>query len=142
MRKSEPLIWPGARRSAIRTVMRPSRSHLARLLAGLLLLQWAAAMLPHARAMGMLGRAVATELCTPSGTRTVLLDEDGRPLPAAHDLDCCDMGQGPAAIVAEVPRVPAARVVPVAVEHPAGRAGLPPFPPRAPPQQPRAPPTA
>lgn len=122
--------------------MRPSRGTLARLLAGLLLLQWAAAMLPHARAMGMLGRAVATELCTPSGTRTLLLGEDGRPLPAAHDFDCCDLCQGPVAIVAEAPRAPAVRVIPVAVEHPQGRAGLPPFPPRAPPQQPRAPPTA
>ena len=122
--------------------MRPSRSLAARLIAGLLLLQWAGAVLPQARAMGMLGRAMAVELCTPSGMRTVLVDEAGRPLPAQHDLDCCDLCQGPAAIAVEAPRAPARRIAPVAVEHPQGRAGLPPFPPRAPPQQPRAPPTA
>ncbi|MFC0387342.1 DUF2946 family protein [Muricoccus vinaceus] len=122
--------------------MRPSRSLVARLIAGLLLLQWAGAVLPQARALGMLGRAVATELCTPSGMKTVLLDEEGRPLQPRHDLDCCDLCQGPAAAGVEAPRAPARRVALVAPEHPQGRAGLPPFPPRAPPQQPRAPPSA
>jgi len=122
--------------------MRPSRSHLARLLAGLLLLQWAGAVLPQARALGLLGRAVAVELCSPAGMRTVLVGEDGQPLPAQHDLDCCDLCQGPAAIEAEAPHPPASRIAPAPVSHPQGRAGLPPFPPRAPPQQPRAPPSA
>ena len=122
--------------------MRPARRQIVRLVAALLLLQWAGAVLPHARAMGMLGRAVAVELCSPAGMRTVLLGEDGKPLPTAHDLDCCDLCQGPAAIEAEAPRAPAVRVAPATVQHPHGRAGLPPFPPRAPPQQPRAPPEA
>ncbi|TPG58094.1 hypothetical protein EAH89_09005 [Roseomonas nepalensis] len=133
---------PGAARSAIGAAMRPSRRTLARLLAGLLLLQWAAAVLPQARALGMLGRAVAVELCSPDGARTVLLDEEGRPVEPGHAAACCDLCQGPAAIAAEAPRAPALRVAPAAAAPPRGRAGLPPLPARAPPQQPRAPPAA
>jgi hypothetical protein len=122
--------------------MRLPRSLAARLIALLLLLQWAGAVLPQMRALAMLGRATAVELCTHSGTRTVLVDENGQPVEASHDSTCCDLCQGPAAIEPAGPQAPDHRVLYLAVAHPAGRAGLPPFPPRAPPQQPRAPPAA
>ncbi|MFH5925416.1 hypothetical protein [Roseomonas xinghualingensis] len=114
--------------------MRPPRSLVARLIAGLLLLQWAAAVMPHARAM-------AVELCSPSGMRTVLVDENGKPVEKSQDPSCCELCQGPAAIEADGPPTPR-RIVYAAESFPAGPAGLPPFPPRAPPQQPRAPPAA
>lgn len=122
--------------------MRPSRSPFARLLALLLLLQWAGAVLPHARAMAAMGSAMAVELCSPSGMRTILVDESGKPVEKAQDSSCCDLCQGPAAIEASVPAAPALRIAYAVPRHPPGRAGLPPFPPRAPPQQPRAPPAA
>ncbi|MBP0443250.1 DUF2946 family protein [Roseomonas sp. SSH11] len=122
--------------------MRPTRSLLARLLAVLLLMQWAGAALPHARAMAAMGSAMAVELCSPSGMRTILVDQNGQPVEKAQDPSCCDLCQGPAAIEADAPGAPAIRIAHAAPAHPAGRAGLPPFPPRAPPQQPRAPPAA
>ena len=122
--------------------MRPPRGPLARLIAVLLLLQWAGAVLPHARALAALGGAMAVELCSPSGMRTVLVDENGAPVKTAPDSSCCDLCQGPVAIEASAPQALPRRVAFVAVAHPPGRAGLPPFPARAPPQQPRAPPAA
>ena len=136
----------GGSRAALRSGsgagMRPPRGSLARLIGLLLLLQWAGSVLPHARAMAALGGAMAVELCSPSGMRTVLLDESGRPVKAEADSSCCDLCQAPAAIEAGASLAPPRPMVFAAAVHPPGRAGLPPFPPRAPPQQPRAPPAA
>jgi hypothetical protein len=122
--------------------MRPSRALLARLIAVLLLAQWAGAVLPHARALAMLGRITAVELCSHEGARVILVDENGKPVEKSHDLSCCDLCQAPAAIEVAGPQAPQRRIAYAVVAHPPGRAGLPPFPPRAPPQQPRAPPIA
>jgi hypothetical protein len=120
--------------------MRRPRTGLARLLACLLLLQWAGAMLPHARAMAAASSALAVELCSPGGKRIVLLDENGQPVQRDHATDCCALCQGPAAAPAPQPMAVASPAGYVLVTAPQGRAGLPSTPPRAPPQQPRAPP--
>ena len=122
--------------------MRSFRRLAARLVALLLLLQWAGAVLPHARAMAAMGSAMAVELCSPSGMRTILVDESGKPVEKAQDSSCCDVCQGPAAVETLGPAAPILRIAYAVAAHPPGRAGLPPFPPRAPPQQPRAPPAA
>ncbi|MFC7736054.1 DUF2946 family protein [Roseomonas sp. GCM10028921] len=122
--------------------MGPTRSFLGRLIALLLLLQWSGAVLPHARAMAALGRAMAVELCSPSGMRTVLVDEAGAPLKPAPDSMCCDLCGGPPALAVEDPQVLSRPVAHTAARHDPARPGLPRLPPRAPPGQPRAPPAA
>ncbi|MBP0494060.1 DUF2946 family protein [Pararoseomonas indoligenes] len=122
--------------------MRRPWAGFARFVALLLLLQWVGAVLPHARALGALAGAVRVELCTHEGTRTVLLDEEGRPVPTAPDLSCCDLHAAPAALAAPEPAVLALRLSHPAPPPEPSRAGLPPLPARAPPQQPRAPPAA
>ena len=120
-------------------MLRP-RTGPARLLAVLLLLQWAGAVLPHARAMTQLASAQAVELCTHEGRQQVLLDEDGKPLKLVQADDCCTLCQVP---VATTPSEPPKLAQPVGYELVAdlfGTEGLPTTPPRAPPQQPRAPP--
>jgi len=97
---------------------------------------------PHARALAAFGGAVAVELCTPSGMRTVLVGEDGAPIERERAGPHCELCQAPAAIVPEASVANGPATAPVADAAPPGRAGLPPFPPRAPPQQPRAPPAA
>ena len=120
--------------------LRPS---LTRLLALLLLAQWAAAFAhcfaPFAAASG----THSVEICTADGLRAVLVGEDGQPAapePAAlHPT--CPACAGPAAL--EPPPPAAARPVVWAYAAPARPSqGLPVAPARAPPQQPRAPPTA
>ena len=119
--------------------MRRPRTGLARLLACLLLLQWAGAVLPQARAMARMATAQAVELCTHEGKRRVLLDESGAPVKPAEDAGCCTPGQAPAAVPPEPPGL--AHPIRYALfAGPYGRPGLPAIPPRAPPQQPRAPP--
>ena len=115
---------------------------LARLLLLLLLLQWASATVPHARALSALAGATAVELCSAHGARTVLVGEDGQPLDRQEAPDCCALCLLPVVVP---PPASAAPFLPVAfalvVPSPA-RPGLPPLPPRAPPQLPRAPPLA
>ncbi|MCR0983419.1 DUF2946 family protein [Roseomonas populi] len=122
--------------------MRSPVTRFARFVALLLLLQWVGAALPHARALAALASATRVELCTHEGTRTVLLDDEGRPVQAAPDLTCCDLHAAPAALAAPEPAVLALRPSHPAPPPEPTRAGLPPLPPRAPPQQPRAPPAA
>ena len=119
--------------------MRRPRTGLARLLACLLLLQWAGAIMPQARAMARMATAQAVELCTHEGKRRVLLDESGAPVEAAQDAGCCTPGPGPASMPPEPPRL-AQPVLYVLATSAGDREGLPTSPPRAPPQQPRAPP--
>ncbi|MBP0492654.1 DUF2946 family protein [Pararoseomonas indoligenes] len=112
-----------------------------RLIALLLLMQWAGAAVPHARAMARAATAQAVELCTHGGRRLVVLDKDGRPLQPAQADDCCILCHGPLGPAAPGPAVAtgaAANILPMA--EPFRRPGLPALPPRAPPQQPRAPP--
>jgi len=113
---------------------------LARLLLVLLLVQWAAATAPHARALVALGGAVWLELCGAHGTRGALLDRDGRPVEPDAAGDCCELCPAPAALVPRGPDSP-----PLPVVHGVGRAApviaaVPPRPARAPSQLPRAPP--
>ncbi|TPG51901.1 hypothetical protein EAH89_19285 [Roseomonas nepalensis] len=122
--------------------MRRFRPGLARLLPLLLLVQWAAATLPHARALAALGGATAVELCSAHGARTVLLGADGQPLDEREAPDCCTLGPLPAAPPPSGPTAPSRPVAVAPAEHAALRPGLPPLPPRAPPQLPRAPPAA
>lgn len=131
------------RRHASLSVMRGAGAQFARLLACLLLIQWAAALAPHARALATLGSAHPVEICTHDGVRTVLLGDDGQPLektPAT--LECCVLCQAATPVTATAPDGPVLRVTYVLAPHPLRDAGLPPGPPRAPPQQPRAPPRA
>ncbi|WP_332844183.1 DUF2946 family protein [Roseomonas populi] len=121
--------------------MRPHPRGLVRLLACLLLLQWAGAELPHARAMAQLASAQLIELCSHDGTRRILVGEDGQPIKASQTVDCCTLCFAPAALpVAEPVAVPLPVAYALVTEH-FGREGLPSSPPRAPPQQPRAPPS-
>ncbi|WP_342666334.1 DUF2946 family protein [Muricoccus aerilatus] len=121
--------------------MRRHPRGLVRLLACLLLLQWAGAVLPHARAMAQLASAQLVELCTHEGTRQTLVGDDGQPIKASQAVDCCTLCFGPAALpVAEPYAVPLPVAYVLVAEH-FGREGLPSSPPRAPPQQPRAPPS-
>ena len=125
--------------------MRRFPAGLARLLSLLLVLQWASATLPHARALAALGGATAVELCSAHGARTVLVDRDGQPLDGPDrqgDEDCCALCLPPAASLPPGPAVPSRLVAYAPVEAMAARPGLPPLPPRAPPQLPRAPPQA
>lgn len=122
--------------------MRRFRSGLARLLPLLLLVQWAAATPPHARALAAIGGATTVELCSAHGTRTVLLGADGLPLEGREAPDCCTLCPLPAAPPPSGPAAPARAIAFVPAEHAALRPGLPPLPPRAPPQLPRAPPVA
>jgi hypothetical protein len=114
----------------------------ARLLALLLLLQWGAATVPHARALVALGGAVLVELCSAHGSRSLLVDADGQPLEHQAAQDCCDLCPAPAAAPPPVPAAPAMPIgyAPVAVAP--DRPGLPPLPSRASPGLPRAPPMA
>lgn len=113
---------------------------LARLLPLLLLLQWGAATVPHARSLAALGQALRVELCSPHGPRSLLVDADGQPVQREAGPDCCTLCLTPAAAPPPGPAVPP---VPVSYARPVAmpaRPGLPPLPPRAPPQLPRAPP--
>ncbi|MFT8246497.1 DUF2946 family protein [Roseomonas sp. BN140053] len=116
------------------------RTGLTRLLACLLLLQWAAALLPHARAVAQLASAQAVEICTHDGRRIALLGDDGSPVQPAQAMDCCSLCHSPLGIAPPEPPQVAQPVAYNAVAAPFRAAGLPVHPPRAPPQQPRAPP--
>ncbi|WP_458095132.1 DUF2946 family protein [Roseomonas sp. WA12] len=112
-----------------------------RLLACLLLLQWAGAVLPHARAMAQLASAQLIELCSHEGARQILVGKDGQPIKVSQPVDCCTLCFGPAALpVTEPFTVPMPLAYVLVAEH-FGREGLPSSPPRDPPQQPRAPPS-
>jgi hypothetical protein len=81
--------------------MLPSARLLLRLLALLLILQPAGLPWPHAGA-ALAGEAIV--ICSPDGTRTVLLGPDGQPLPPEDAaLACCLLCQGPLAGVALLP---------------------------------------
>jgi len=121
--------------------MRPG-SGIARLLALLLLLQWASAMEPHARALVALANAVPVELCGAHGARTVLLGEDGQPANHAAAPDCCAGCLVPVAGPPPQSLAPPRPVFHALAPAVPARPGLPPLPPRAPPQLPRAPPVA
>jgi hypothetical protein len=122
--------------------MRRRRIRIACLMAGLLLLQWGSALLPHIQAMTSLAAAQRVTICTHDGTRDVLLDEDGRPVEQIRVADCCTLCQWPQATEPPAAQQPAIPMRPVIVAEPYGRPGFPVAPPRAPPQQPRAPPRA
>lgn len=121
--------------------MRRHSKGLVRLLACLLLVQWAGAALPYVRALAQLASAQLVELCTDDGLRQILIDEDGQPVKVDQAPACCTLCFGPAALpVAE----PVAAPSPIAYALVAGRFSrrrLPISPPRAPPQQPGAPPS-
>ena len=123
------------------------RLPLTRLLALLLLAQWGAAFAPCFAGAARIYDAHSVEICgvDGGGLRTILVDEDGRPVPepAEHRPTCPDCG-GPAALEPSPPMRASAPVVwPARVPvRPADAAGFPVAQPRAPPQQPRAPPTA
>jgi hypothetical protein len=116
---------------------------LARLLALLLLLQWALVFAHGMRPLVRIAGAHSVVICGAEGLTTALLDADGRPLPppaAMHGVcpGCC----GPVAPEAPAPPMLALPVAwPAAAPPPPGE-GRPVPPPRAPPQQPRAPPAA
>jgi hypothetical protein len=114
---------------------------LVRLLACLLLVQWAGASLPHARALARLASAQLVELCTHDGLRQVLIDKDGHPVEADRAPDFCTLCFGPAALPVAEPVAAPSPVAFALVAEPFSREGVPTSPPRAPPQQPRAPPT-
>ncbi|MBP0445540.1 hypothetical protein J8J14_12210 [Roseomonas sp. SSH11] len=120
--------------------MRRLRPGLARLLPLLLLLQWGAATVPHARALERLGGAMLLELCSPHGARSLLVDEEGQPIQRDAAQDCCTLCLAPAAAPPPVSCAPPRPVGYVVLAAAPDRPGLPPLPPRAPPQLPRAPP--
>jgi hypothetical protein len=113
-----------------------------RLLGLLLLLQWGAATVPHARAMAALGNAMLVELCSPHGARSLLVDGEGQPIQKQAVPDCCALCLAPASTPPPASAVPPVPVGFALVTAPLARAGLPPLPSRAPPQLPRAPPQA
>jgi hypothetical protein len=118
--------------------------HLLRVLAVLLLVQWAAALQPCLRSLASIASAQAVELCSPSGhSRTILVDKDGKEVPQAKVHAGCPLCHH--ADPTNLPAPPVVQLGPVAivtVAQPLARPGLPPAPPRGPPQQPRAPPFA
>jgi hypothetical protein len=119
------------------------RLPLTRLLALLLLAQWAAGFAHCLAPLAAAAGAHGVEICTTDGIKTILLGEDGRPAPkpAIHHPTCPECG-GPAALESPPPPSVGAPVV-WSYAAPARRTeGMPVAPPRAPPQQPRAPPTA
>lgn len=119
------------------------RRPLTRFLALLLLVQWASAFGQCFAASASAAGGDRIEICTADGIHTIVLGEDGEPVPepAVHHPacpECC----GPGALEPSPPRC-AALPVPWSFSAPASpRAGLPVAPARAPPQQPRAPPIA
>ncbi|MDB5370322.1 MAG: hypothetical protein JWP20_1880 [Roseomonas sp.] len=117
---------------------------LLRFLAVLLLVQWTAALEPCLRSLASIASAQAVTLCSPAGTmRTILLDENGRPVEPVMPHAGCPLCQAAApAILPEPPFVQAGPVAYLIPLRAATRIGLPPIPPRGPPQQPRAPPIA
>jgi hypothetical protein len=122
------------------------RLPLTRVLALLLLAQWAAAF---AHCFAPLGAAAAVpgthsvEICTADGLRTVLVGEDGRPAPESAAVHAaCPVCGGPATLEPPPPPDAAVPVVWAYATPPTPREGLPVAPARAPPQQPRAPPLA
>ena len=119
------------------------RPPLTRVLALLLLAQWAAAFAHCLAPLAGAAAAHGVEICTADGITTVLLGEDDRPAPkpAIHHPSCPECGS-PAALEAPPPPAVSARVawLPAARARPVE--GLPVAPARAPPQQPRAPPIA
>ncbi len=123
--------------------MRPARTGLVCLLAYLLLMQWAAALVPHARMLAPLGAGGAAEICDHAGRSLVVLDADGQPLPPSAPVDeCCVLCHAPAAVAASAPLPITRPAIYAVLTAPRGRPGLPVAPARAPPQQPRAPPSA
>ncbi len=118
---------------------------LTRLLALLLLAQWAVAFAHCWAPLAAKAGAHSVELCSADGgTRTILLGEDGRPLPepgATHRPACPECG-GPVALEPSPPSGTVAPVAWTAVAPVRPAQGLPVAPARAPPQQPRAPPIA
>jgi hypothetical protein len=122
-----------------------SRAPLTRLLALLLLAQWAAAFAHCFAPVAAQAGTHSVEICSAGGgLRTVFLDEDGRPLPdepAALRHQTCPECGGPAALEPSPPSG-AAPVVWTAEAPVRPAQGLPVAPARAPPQQPRAPPAA
>ncbi|MFC0407499.1 DUF2946 family protein [Roseomonas elaeocarpi] len=125
---------------------RPARSTLA-LLALLLLVQWGGGLLPHLRAMAAehVGHASGQTviICSPTGLRTIRLDDDGKPARPSPPLTaCCTLCQGPmaGAELSPPPALPAPSVTLVSERGP-GVAGQVLFfrpPPRT--LHPRAPP--
>ncbi|MBD0275088.1 MAG: hypothetical protein ICV73_24575 [Acetobacteraceae bacterium] len=121
-----------------------SRPSLTRLLALLLLAQWATAFAHCFAPLAAAADAHGVEICTADGLLTVVVGEDGQPVPpqrAAHRPACPDCG-GPAALEPPSPPGAAAPVVWGYVAPARPSEGLPVAPARAPPQQPRAPPFA
>lgn len=115
------------------------------LLAALLLVQWAAALLPCLRGLSLLASAQAIELCSPDGHfRTILVDAEGRevPSPKASHGGCPLCQQVEPALLPVPVAVSRARIAHAPALPELARPGLPPTPPRGPPQQPRAPPAA
>ena len=119
------------------------RPPLTRVLALLLLAQWAAAFAHCLAPLAGAAAAHGVEICTADGITTILLGEDDRPAPKPAD---------PSSVLPGVRRPRRARSAAAARRlgagglDPAARArpveGLPVAPARAPPQQPRAPPIA
>jgi hypothetical protein len=124
--------------------MTDRRRNLLRVLAVLLLAQWAAALQPCLRGFISIASAQAVELCSPEGIhRTVLVDHEGKPVqPAKHHVGCPLCQQASPAILPAAPGMLARAAAFPAVEQSPAWQGLPPMPARAPPQQPRAPPFA
>jgi hypothetical protein len=127
-------------------VPRRSRAPLTRLLALLLLAQWAAAFAHCFAPAAALAGAHGVEICSADGgLRTVFLDEGGRPLPdepaAVRHQTCPECG-GPAALEPSPPSGAGAPVAWTAAAPVRPAQGLPVAPARSPPQQPRAPPAA
>ncbi|HWX46942.1 MAG TPA: DUF2946 family protein [Roseomonas sp.] len=124
--------------------MRDLRRSLLRVLAVLLLVQWAAALQPCLRSLAGIASAQAIELCSPSGSyRTMLVDQDGKEVPRLKPHPGCPLCQHAGPVILPQPPVMQARVAAfLAVAQPSVHPGLPPAPPRGPPQQPRAPPFA
>lgn len=121
--------------------MRRPQRLFARLLGCLLLMQWAVALAPHARAMAASGNGLVVEICSPEGMRLMRLGEDGQPVEQKQaPMQCCVLCQAPAAILATAPEGPSLRIAYVDPPRALRMEGLPVSPPQAPPPQPRAPP--
>ena len=120
--------------------MPSARTGLVRLLALLLLMQWAGAVVPHARAMARAASAQAVELCTHKGRRLILLDGDGRPMQPSRADDCCTLCHGPLGTPAPGSAVMASPGGPQPAAEPSPWSYPDVLPPYVPPQQPRAPP--
>ena len=122
--------------------MARTRPRPARLLALLLLLQWGTAFAHCLRPLAAAAGGHGVEICSAEGLKTVLLDDEGRPVPEpapGHDATCPGRC-GPAAVEPPAPPSAAMPIVWARVAPVRSAEGLPVAPARAPPQQPRAPP--